>query len=34
MKTYILNQLYPRAVDGLPGLGTPAEAAAPYQPNT
>ncbi|NNF56954.1 MAG: EcsC family protein [Rhodothermaceae bacterium] len=31
MKTYILNQLYPKAIEGLPTLGTPGETAAPYR---
>ncbi|MDX1419242.1 MAG: EcsC family protein [Rubricoccaceae bacterium] len=31
MKTYFLNQLYPKAVDGLPLLGRPEETAAPWR---
>lgn len=31
MKTFLLNQLYPRAVDGLPFLGTPEATAAPWR---
>ena len=31
MKTFILHQLYPKAVSGLPLLGTPEETAAPWR---
>ena len=31
MKTHLLKTLYPRAVDGLPLLGTPESTAAPWQ---
>ncbi|HLT48678.1 MAG TPA: EcsC family protein [Rubricoccaceae bacterium] len=31
MKTFILHQLYPKAVDGLPLLGTPERTAAPWR---
>ena len=31
MKTFFLNQLYPKAVDGLPLLGTPEETAAAWR---
>ena len=30
MKTFILHQLYPKAIEGLPTLGTPGATAAPY----
>ncbi|MEM6785303.1 MAG: EcsC family protein [Bacteroidota bacterium] len=30
MKTFLLNTLYPRALDGLPVLGSPQEFAQPY----
>lgn len=31
MKTFLLNQLYPKAIDGLPLLGTPLQTAAPFR---
>lgn len=31
MKTYLLNKLYPKAIDGLPLLGTPQDVAHPYR---
>jgi hypothetical protein len=31
MKTYFLNRLYPKALDGLPLLGTPEETAGPWR---
>ncbi|MEM9997338.1 MAG: EcsC family protein [Bacteroidota bacterium] len=34
MKSFLLNTLYPRALDGLPVLGTPEAFAAPYAAKT